>query len=155
MILAPGGGQSPDPFKPPGQPPDRPTLSFDTKTCSNCGKAKPLDDFKPKRGTKPTNVCLACRDIVATSKKRSAQQAPLSPAQPRRMLPRNVNSQDTPSQAAARREVATIQRRHRAARRAGGDPSPTPSLSLGGLRDSRDNSPRGGRESPTQRRISI
>ena len=82
MILAPSGRQPPDPFKPHGQPPHRPSLPFDTKTCSRCGKTKPLDDFKPKRGTKPTNVCLACRDIVATSRKRLAQQALLSLEQP-------------------------------------------------------------------------
>ncbi|KAF2728757.1 hypothetical protein EJ04DRAFT_405841, partial [Polyplosphaeria fusca] len=44
-------------------------------------------------------------------------------------LPRGQDSDDTPSQAAARREQTVISRTHRVERRAGEDPSSTPSLS--------------------------
>ncbi|KIX06829.1 uncharacterized protein Z518_04805 [Rhinocladiella mackenziei CBS 650.93] len=47
---------------------------------------------------------------------------------PRPILPRNLNSQDTPAERDARRRQAAISREHRSIRRGGGEPSPTPNL---------------------------
>ncbi|KIX04765.1 uncharacterized protein Z518_05635 [Rhinocladiella mackenziei CBS 650.93] len=47
---------------------------------------------------------------------------------PRPVLPRNLNSQDTPAERDARRRQAAISREHRSIRRGGGEPSPTPNL---------------------------
>lgn len=32
------------------------------KTCVNCQRPKPLDQFHPRRGSKPTATCLQCRE---------------------------------------------------------------------------------------------
>jgi hypothetical protein len=61
------------------------------------------------------------------SRKRSNTESGLSPS--RRFKFRGIYSQDSPTQAEARRLKITIQRRHRAERRAGREVSQTPTLS--------------------------
>ena len=57
-----------------GEPPE----ISNPKTCSGCGKVKGLDEFKLKRGNRPTNTCSICRGVVSSTRKRTTTQALLS-----------------------------------------------------------------------------
>jgi hypothetical protein len=114
-----------------------------TRACSNCRLSKPLHQFQPKKGSKLTLQCLSCRERPTTSQKRTATTANLTPERPRYMQPtvasqsrqsptfyyHGIHSSDDSQHAEARAQRTTIQRAHRAMRRAGEEPSPTPSLS--------------------------
>ena len=75
------------------------------KQCSKCHANQPLSEYKATRGDRLVLRCQQCR---GAKRKRS----PL-----REILPRGVDSQDTPRTAAVRQDIVIMQRLHRPKRR--------------------------------------
>lgn len=96
-----------------------------TKTCTNCGRRKPLHHFVSGSGKRSLQRCASCRESDAASKAKKRLAEHRQPT----YLRRGQDSQDAPEVAAARAEIVKIKRQNRVARRHGELPPHTPTLS--------------------------
>ncbi|KAK3290112.1 uncharacterized protein B0H64DRAFT_479440, partial [Chaetomium fimeti] len=126
------------------------------RVCRECRVEKPLDQFFAVRGSRIVTKCLDCRghqresDIASATRISAASAIPRGPVAPP-TLPNPVHlaprqnlthrvlagmyhqggrvETDAPEMAAARGQIAAIQRQHRVQRRHGEQPSQTPTMS--------------------------
>ncbi|CCE30066.1 uncharacterized protein CPUR_03914 [Claviceps purpurea 20.1] len=124
-------GQPPlnGPHRPGEQRLSQPDAGPDYRKCINCGLTKPLEDFKPFRGTSYVLRCIACRERQRQTTS-SALHVVISPSLPELPLPtmtitaRQFSIAEATMQQARRDQVA-ISRAHRVQARDDLQPSPS------------------------------
>ncbi|KAF1816609.1 hypothetical protein P152DRAFT_446240 [Eremomyces bilateralis CBS 781.70] len=128
--IPPPGGYAPDP------PSDVPDPSNPLHRCIHCKHRKDAA-YDLKRNGEYYAKCKACRESHTSSRKRPRYQRDTSALIQRQVkprlqsegfFPRGQHEEDTPSQAAVRRDFVDIQREHRSRRRHGEIVSSTPNF---------------------------